>query len=299
MQNTGGYNFPWVKVLLVLAYITIIVLLSVGGSGSDTSGMFDTTRPEVIFGLKIFQVIAVVMMFIGPALLMAFLFFPERLRALKMNIAPKALTFFLVILLMISALPLINWMAEWNNEMNLPESMSGIEDWMRASEDRLGELTKAFLADTSVGGLLLNLFVIAFMAAIGEELLFRGLIQEVIARATKNVHVAVWLTAILFSVIHLQFFGFFPRMMLGALLGYLFVWSRSLWIPILAHFANNGMAVLIAWMVARKDIDAEAETMGSSQGEMAITLISAAVVTAILTAIYMYEKKRRNAQLLS
>jgi uncharacterized protein len=285
----------WAMMLIVLLYLGLLVAATAGSSG-DTSAIIDTTDPNMVTAMKIAQVIAVVIIFICPSLLFAFLAFPERLRALKLHIGPKAATFFLVILLMTSALPVINWMAEWNNKMSLPESMAEIEQWMRASEDRLAELTKAFLADTSVGGLVLNLFVIALMAAISEELLFRGVIQEVFVRATKNVHAAVWITAILFSVIHLQFFGFFPRMMLGALLGYLFVWSRSLWVPILAHFTNNGLAVALAWLVARKDITADAETMGSDQDDMMISLVSALIVSALLFAIYTYEK-RKNAKL--
>lgn len=290
------YNHPWLKVLIVLMFLSALIIVSAGGS-DDTTGLMDMDNPAVVIGLKIAQAIAVLVLFIFPALLFSFLAFPEKLKALKLHIGPKLVTFVLVVVLMIAALPLINWMAEWNNKMTLPESMSGIEDWMRSSEDRLAELTKAFLADTSVGGLMLNLFVIAFMAAVSEELLFRGVIQEVIARATRNAHAAVWITAVLFSVIHLQFFGFFPRMMLGALLGYLFVWSRSLWIPILAHFVNNGLAVILAWMVARKEINPEAENMGSQQGDAIFAIASLLVVSMLLYVIYTYENKKNTRAL--
>lgn len=286
------YNYPWLKVLLVLLFLGALIAATTSDSGS-TAEIMDMNNPAVIVGLKIAQAIAVLILFIGPALLFAFLAFPERLRALGLHIAPHMVTFVLVVALMIAALPVINWMAEWNNKMTLPESMSGIEEWMRASEENLAELTKAFLADTSVGGLVLNLFVIAFMAAISEELLFRGVIQQVFARAFKNMHVAVWITAVLFSVIHLQFFGFFPRMMLGALLGYLFVWSRSLWVPILAHFVNNGLAVVLAWMVARKEINPETESMGSEQSDLLFAVASLIIVSMLLYVIWSFEKRKR------
>src|SRR5207344_1198984 len=101
---------------------------------------------------------------------------------------------------------------------------------------------------TSVLSLAINLFIIAFLPALGEELFFRGMMQKLFSQLTKNNHLAIIITSIIFSAIHLQFYGFLPRMVLGIFLGYLLVWSGSLWLPILAHFVNNASAVLFTFL---------------------------------------------------
>ena len=91
--------------------------------------------------------------------------------------------------------------------------------------------------------MLFNIFLIAFIPAMGEELFFRGALQGAL-RDWKGIKTAIWITAIVFSAIHLQFYGFVPRMLLGAFFGYLIFWSNSIWPAVLAHFVNNVMAVI-------------------------------------------------------
>ena len=123
--------------------------------------------------------------------------------------------------------------------------MSSIETWMRNSESQANEITEAFLSTKSIGGLIGNIFIVAVLPAIGEELLFRGLLQGLIKKMTGNFHWAIWVTAALFSALHLQFFGFLPRMLLGAFFGYLLEWTGTLWLPVIAHFINNASGVVI------------------------------------------------------
>ena len=140
--------------------------------------------------------------------------------------------------------PVIEWTSMLNQHLVLPSWMNSIETWMRSSEDQATEITKAFLSTKSIGGLLGNLVIVAVLPALGEELLFRGLLQKLIKRMTGNGHAAIWITAALFSALHLQFFGFLPRLLLGALFGYLLEWTGMLWLPILAHFINNATGVI-------------------------------------------------------
>ena len=191
------------------------------------------------------------------------------------------------------ALPLINWLAELNKQMSLPEAFREIEIWMQESEARLEVLTEAYTKGTSIGVLLLNLFVVAFMAALSEELFFRGILQKVAIECTRNKHVGVWLAAIIFSAFHLQFYGFIPRMLMGAFLGYLFVWSGSLWPSILAHFVNNGMAVLLIWLSNRGAIGSDADKVGIQPGDWIYAAGSAALVVLSLSAVYFIERKRK------
>ncbi|MFT6149733.1 MAG: membrane protease YdiL (CAAX protease family) [Saprospiraceae bacterium] len=115
---------------------------------------------------------------------------------------------------------------------------------MIKSEEMAAEMTKNLLILDSRWELVITLFAVAVTPAIGEELMFRGILQPTFEKLFKNGHVAVWLSAILFSAIHFQMQGFIPRMFLGAILGYFYLWSRNLWIPILAHFVFNGSQVL-------------------------------------------------------
>src|SRR5690606_9694418 len=109
----------------------------------------------------------------------------------------------------------------------------------------------------SYSALAINLLMIAIIPAIGEELLFRGGIQNIFYKWFKNPHIAIWAAAILFSAIHVQFYGFIPRMLLWALFGYLLVWGKSIWYPIIGHFINNGSAVVTAFIYQQqgKSID--------------------------------------------
>ena len=146
------------------------------------------------------------------------------------------------------SLPAMNWLVEANQAMSLPSWMSGIEQMMRSLEDSAADATEQLLDINSVGKLLACLFVVGFMAGLSEEMLFRGAMQRTMHDSRLGIHAAVWITAIVFSAFHLQFFGFFPRMVLGLWLGYLLVWSRSLWVPIIAHTLNNSSVVIFSYL---------------------------------------------------
>ena len=138
---------------------------------------------------------------------------------------------------------------------------------MIASEEQAGKITKLLLGSTAVSDLLINLLVIAIIPAIGEELLFRGVIQKQFIALTESKGAAVVLTSLLFSALHMQFFGFLPRFALGVLLGFLYVWSGSLWLPIMAHFFNNATAVILVWLAARQGIPFNPDTLGTEPGQ--------------------------------
>ncbi len=138
-----------------------------------------------------------------------------------------------------------SFLSQLNKGMILPESMKGIEDMIRSMEDAAMGTTNLLLSGKTFGSLLLNLIVVAGFAAISEELFFRGALQQFIQEKYKNGHIAVWFTAIVFSVVHFQFYGFLPRLFLGAILGYLFLYTKNLWAPILLHFLNNATVIIL------------------------------------------------------
>ena len=173
----------------------------------------------------------------------------------------------------------------WNKGIVLPEWMSGVEETMRTMEDAALESTNLLLSGKSLSSLFLNIIVIAGLAAISEELFFRGAMQQFIQEKFKNEHVSVWLTAIIFSVIHFQFYGFFPRLFLGAILGYLFLYTRNLWIPIILHFLNNATVIVVNFFWNDTEWYNRIENATISHSYIYIALISL-LTTIILFVVY-------------
>ncbi len=193
----------------------------------------------------------------------------------------------LVALLTITFMPFNGLIIEWNQNLDLPDALRGLEEWMKQKEDQLSELT-TFLTDfSSPLELVIALLVIAIIPGIGEEVLFRGLLQRKLAQWTGNVHVAIWVAAIIFSAIHVQFYGFVPRVLLGALFGYLYVWSGNLWVAILAHTVNNGFTVFMVWLYHRKMISIDIENTDSVPW-------TGAVISLILTIGFLVFFRKSN-----
>ncbi|WP_460636020.1 lysostaphin resistance A-like protein [Larkinella harenae] len=193
----------------------------------------------------------------------------------------------LVALLTIAFMPFNGLIIEWNQQLELPEALRGLEEWMRQKEDQMSELTMFLTNFTSPLDLAIAIVVIAILPGIGEEVLFRGLLQRKLAQWTGNAHVAIWLAALIFSAIHVQFYGFVPRALLGALFGYLYAWSGNLWVPILAHAVNNGFTVLMAWLYHRKMISIDIENTESVP-------LTGAVISLLLTIGFLVFFRKSN-----
>lgn len=181
---------------------------------------------------------------------------------------------------------------EWNQNIHFPESLSGIEKMLRAMEDTLAQTSKFITEFDSIGQLILGLLVVAVIPGIGEELVFRGLVQNHAYRLSKNIHVAIWLSALLFALFHLQFYGLVPRMFLGALFGYLYFYSGSIIYPMVAHFFNNGFTLIMLYLYNTGRVEyniEEAEVIPWYQ-----VLLSAALTFGL---IYLFNKKASNEQL--
>jgi membrane protease YdiL (CAAX protease family) len=156
-----------------------------------------------------------------------------------------------VFLIMACTTPFLGWINEQNMKMHLPDFLNDVEKWMRISEDQGKITTSAILKGTSFGSLAINLILVGLTPAICEELIFRGGLQRTFIRMMKNHHIAIWTSAIIFSAIHVQFFGFFPRLLLGAGFGYIYFWTGNIWYTAFAHFLNNGYAVMLVWYLQR------------------------------------------------
>lgn len=268
----------------VIQWLGCILVLSILAAGT----MFFFEQPLSVNAMKWIQFFQSTAMFLLPPLGMAYLWSKQPLAWLSLkgyNGGKSALgnvgnaenagngkwsanSMVLAVVVMLVALPAINLLAHINQQMTLPAFLEPLEAWMKRQEETAQLLTEQFMQVTTYSGLIINLLLMALLPAVAEELTFRGVLQKLLqgtkvaeAQSCKVPHVAIWCSAILFSAIHLQFYGFLPRMLMGALFGYALAWTGSLWTPILMHFTNNAAAVVLYFISLRagwdmKQIDA-------------------------------------------
>ena len=246
--------------------------------------------------LQYFQILQSFGLFIFPTLLAGYFFERSSMRYLHLDKSSRWLIYLITFALMFAALPLINWMVSVNEMMKLPDFLKGMEDWMKSAEDEAAKLTEVFMKMPVFGAFLFNLLMIALLPAIGEEFLFRGLLQRLMQEWLKNIHVAIFISAFFFSAMHMQFYGFLPRMFLGVLFGYLFYWSGSLWVPVCAHFINNGAAVSVAYFSQRGTLSGDYENFGATDNTFLI-LLSVIATGVCLWLIYKLKPGNRVAVL--
>lgn len=235
-----------IGILFLLIFVSVILHTLVGSAivlfFSDFGLSQDLGNQVAVNYLKFIQLFSAIGLFVAPTLLYAYL--TDFDYKLLFNFNRQSA--FLVIVIMMLITPFIGWLLEMNMSIPFP-------DWILRLGNDSEKIVESFLKMNHLGDLLFNLLVIAIVPAIGEELLFRGYLQQSFSKWLSNPHVAIIVTAVLFSAIHLHFQGFLPRFILGVLLGYLFYWSGSLWLPILAHFANNAQAVIFSYPTFKAD----------------------------------------------
>ena len=234
--------------------------------------------PRYVAASKLIQILGSIGTFIVPAFLFSYLFEGDLFSYYKFRNQTGMVPMFLTVLMMVSVIPFINYMAELNMKMEIP--IRALNQMLRTLEETAEEMMVAFTATKNLGGLFVNLLMIGVIAAVGEELIFRGLLQRLMIDMVKNVHLAIVITALLFSAFHFQFFSFLPRFVLGLVLGYLMFYGRSIWYPILAHFVNNAMGVIYYYFNSRGSADDMLEEIGTS------TLIPVAAVVSL--ALFLF-----------
>lgn len=196
-----------------------------------------------------------------------------------------------IAILSVSLSPVTAVLQSLNQQVDLPAALQSVESWMKATETRAQLLTEAFLADTTLVGFLANIFIMAVIPAVGEELVFRGFIQPKFQTIFRNKHLAVGITAFLFSAMHLQFYGFLPRFFLGAVFGYFFCWTGSIWTSIWAHFLNNSIAVTLAFLYNRNLIQTDYNDFGSTS--TLLLTISLMLSSLLLFTIFRSSNKNQ------
>jgi membrane protease YdiL (CAAX protease family) len=192
--------------------------------------------------------------------------------------------------LIICLIPALSAVVAWNAGVQFPAALHDFEQWARAKEDQAAELTKFLTAFTSPARLLVGLVVIAIVPAVAEELVFRGVIQRNLVRWFGSRHVGVWLAAAIFSAIHVQFFGFVPRFLLGLVLGYLYEWSGNLLVPMAAHFTQNALQLILLYLAQGHRLPSSFDP-DTNQALPWPTVI----LSAVLSAALLYGLRQRMA----
>lgn len=248
-----------------------------------------TQDPDMMRLLQLFSAIGT---FLFPALALAWLCSNNPKEYLSIGEMPKGHILLLTLLSVFLLSPAISLTDLLNKQMELPSFMEPMENWMRSQEETVEKLTLMLLAGEGLITVILNLIVIAVAAGVTEEFLFRGALQRVIGKWTHNHHIIIWSAAIIFSAFHMQFFGFLPRMLLGAYFGYLLYWSRNIWVPVFAHFVNNAFAVIGMSNARLKDNE-------FITGDISTQNLLPYTIVAIITLFLFYSCAKRIKKQLS
>lgn len=200
--------------------------------------------------LRLFQISQTIGLFIVPAILLNYFIFKSDDSFIttsgKRSISYITLIVFITLL---SSMPLIQMLINWNESLEIHSSMTFLEDKLQQMEIERTQLTQRMTEGMSLADFLFNLFMIALLPAIGEEFLFRGVVQNLLHQWTRKSHLSIVIAAMIFSGIHLQFYGFIPRLILGVYFGYLFYWSRNIWLAVWAHLLNNALAISFLYLI--------------------------------------------------
>ena len=178
---------------------------------------------------------------------------------------------------------------EWNKSINFPEFMNSFETWAFNKEKELEKITIFLVSFANNWEFLFGILSIALIPGICEEYLFRGVLQKNFYLISKNIHIAVWLSAFFFSALHLQFYGFFPRMLLGVLFGYIYYWSGSILYPMIAHIFNNFFSLTIFYLSQKGLLNENFEVSVNSSPKIPMVLI---IISAVLFIGFMYLLRR-------
>ena len=239
---------------------------------------------------KWLQLVQSAFAFLLPPLLFASLCHEQPLRYLGLYEPVGWRQALLVVAAMLVAVPCIHLLAWLNEQVPFPSFMSGLETRLRLLEDQVQTQTDFLLRAPTFGGLWLNLLVVALMPALGEELFFRGALQRLFGEVMPKAW-PVWLAAFVFSAVHMQFFGFVPRMLLGAFFGYLLLWSGSLWLPVLAHLVNNASVVVFRYLQMHYPTIPDMDALGTADTWWAGVLSAVAFAALVVCLRRSFAKK--------
>jgi len=248
--------------LFVSYFVSALFILSRVGLSPETLqniGTILANSPDLLRSMQFFQIVA---MFIFPAIICARLFSDDYKSYLRTDTPVNFSVLGLTLISMLVAIPFLNLTYKFNQQLSFPEWfpawLKDMEHWMADMEKSQGEILEKILQVTNGWDLLFVILIVGVLTGIGEEFIFRGVLQNIFAKVTRNPHAVIWIVAFIFSAIHLQFYGFIPRLLLGAYLGYLLYYTQNIWTPVLAHFTNNSVSIICTYIFRNTPEKAEA-----------------------------------------
>ena len=273
-------------IVLIIFSAFVLVNLVISGyyilsGGISSSGMENLLEDRVLMlSLNSLSI----MIFISPY------FYVNKLSNYSIKIFPINSTPVILVLLSTFLFMILNsGVIEWNKSINFPEFMNSFETWAFNKEKELEKITIFLVSFENNWEFLFGILSIALIPGICEEYLFRGVLQKNFYLISKNIHIAVWLSAFFFSALHLQFYGFFPRMLLGVLFGYIYYWSGSILYPMIAHIFNNFFSLTIFYFSQKGLLNENFEVSVNSSPKIPMVLI---IISAVLFIGFMYLLRR-------
>lgn len=275
-----GVLFGVFFVMLIL--VSIVSTLIIGEDGLSVKGM------------RIFTIIQDLLVFIMPAILAAFVATRLPASLLTISTKPRISQVLLAIVVMMTSMPAMEWIVELNSNLHLPEALSGLEEVLRGMEDSASSAVDGLFSGNTVGDLIVGILIVGVLTGIAEELFFRGALQNLfMSMPNVKKHFAIWAVAFIFSFMHFQFFGFLPRLLLGAYFGYLLWWSGSVWLPIIVHAFNNSLVVLVSWFAVYENAGEAVEDAASLNLGMDWVTISLSIIVTALGLIILRRRALR------
>ncbi|GAB3924816.1 CPBP family intramembrane metalloprotease [Mucilaginibacter myungsuensis] len=258
--------------------------------------MTNTNAPGFLGAFRLFLAIGgTVVGFLAPALVFAYLLMRDPVEYIGLKNYTPWILLPIAALIMISFIPTIDITAYFNQKMTLPASWSGLYKWIREMESSAMAQFKVLLNMRTPADLIISIGIIAVLPAIAEEFFFRGCLQSVLMRSTGSVHGGVWIAAFIFSFIHMEFFGFIPRLLLGAAMGYLYAWSGSIWPSVVMHFVNNAFSVVAVYLHQHKMIAADPDSGQPMFGHWWVYVLTFLLSIGLM---YLYRQVTIKKQLL-
>lgn len=274
----------WIQLLVLALFMIGGMLISTSLSELlilliyHTPSMLEASDP--VTAIRLSQTIITIGTFLLPALLFAYCQDRQWFNYNAANRKPPYSMTNIVLILSITLLPVVGILSAFNQSI-MPQEGT-VAEFMRDLEESAEHILEIVTSQRSTWDLISNLLTFAVLAGICEEFFFQGALQPLLTRWTNNPHLGILITALIFSALHFQFYGFIPRFMLGLYLGYLFFWSRSLWLPILAHVLHNALSLLVDYTLQGRGIDTNnmqfTDVRGSIPTAITCTLVSAMAI---------------------
>ena len=271
---------------LLLTLLSAWLIYGIAPGELDIWQVDQTARHISYF--KYLQALQHLSMFLLPALVIAYFMKGDAWSYLGLKNKPPITSVLLSMLFIVFIIPLNTYLSWLNADLDLPAWLGGLEEWINGKELQSARLTTILMNAAGPGALLINILIIALIPALGEEFLYRGVLQEIFTKWMKSGNLAVLLTAFLFSASHLQFYGFLPRLVLGLGFGYIYLWSGNIWLPVLAHFINNLVPVILSYFMGWDNVSSTMDEFAA--GDLLMAAIPALI--ALLVLFSLRTKKR-------